>query len=38
MLLIRSRKNKWRAQGDDFRTFLGEFVAATGQFDFPVGF
>jgi len=30
--------SKWRAQGDDFRTFLGQFVVATGQFDFPVGF
>jgi hypothetical protein len=28
----------WRAQGDDFRTFLGQFVAAMGQFDFPFGF
>jgi hypothetical protein len=26
---------KWRAQGDDFRTFLGDFVAALRQIDFP---
>ena len=23
---------KWRAQGDDFRTFLGEFVSSLQQF------
>ena len=28
---------KWRALGDDFRTFLGEFVAALPQIDFPAG-
>ena len=27
----------WRAQGDDFRTFLGEFVARLPQIEFPVG-
>jgi len=37
MLLIRSRKNKWRAQGDDFRTFLGDFVAALPQIELPSG-
>jgi hypothetical protein len=26
---------KWRAQGDDFRTFLGEFVSSLQQFGFP---
>jgi hypothetical protein len=30
-------RKKWRAQGDDFRTFLGDFVAALPQIDFPVG-
>jgi len=27
----------WRSQGDDFRTFLGDFVAALPQIEFPVG-
>ena len=27
-------KGKWRAQGDDYRTFLGDFVASLPQFDF----
>ena len=26
---------KWRAQGDDLRTFLAEFVAALPQMEFP---
>ncbi len=26
---------KWCAQGDDFRTFLGEFVASLPQVEFP---
>ena len=26
---------KWRAQGDDLRTFLTDFVAALPQIDFP---
>jgi hypothetical protein len=30
-------KGKWRAQGDDFRTFLGDFVPALWQIDFPAG-
>jgi hypothetical protein len=28
---------KWCAQGDDFRTFLGDFVAALPQIVFPSG-
>lgn len=28
---------RWRAQGDDFRTFLGEFVASLPQLQFPAG-
>ncbi len=27
----------WRAQGDDFRTFLGDFVAALHQIEFSSG-
>jgi len=27
----------WRAQGDDFRTFLGQLVAASQQFELPSG-
>lgn len=27
----------WRAQGDDYRTFLSDFVAAVPQFEFPEG-
>jgi hypothetical protein len=26
---------KWRAQGDDFKTFLCDFVAAVTQLEFP---
>jgi len=35
-LLVRQRV-KWRAQGDDFRTFLHEFVANLPQIEFPAG-
>jgi len=28
---------KWRAQGDDFGTFLGDFAAALPQIKFPAG-
>jgi hypothetical protein len=28
---------KWRAQGDDFRTFLGAFVASLTRIEFPRG-
>jgi hypothetical protein len=28
----------WRAQGDDFRTFLGQFVACLPQAEFRDGF
>jgi hypothetical protein len=31
------REKQWRAQGDDFRTFLGQFVEAVTQMEFPVG-
>jgi hypothetical protein len=30
-------REEWRAQGDDFRTFLGDFVAALPRFEFPAG-
>ena len=30
-------QGKWRAQGDDFRTFLADFVAALPQVEFPSG-
>jgi len=29
------RSKKWRAQGDDFRTFLNEFVGGLTQFGLP---
>jgi hypothetical protein len=29
---------EWRAQGDDFRTFLSDFVASLTQAKFPDGF
>lgn len=41
LLLRRSKENvnrihkKWCAQGDDSRTFLGDFVAALSQIVFP---
>jgi hypothetical protein len=28
---------KWRAQGDDFRTFLTDFAASLPQIEFPAG-
>ena len=28
---------RWRAQGDDFRTFLGNFVAALPRIELPIG-
>jgi C-terminal processing protease CtpA/Prc len=28
---------RWRAQGDDFRTFLTDFLAVLPQIDFPIG-
>jgi hypothetical protein len=31
------KMEKWRAQGDDFRTFLSDFVANVPQFEIPVG-
>jgi hypothetical protein len=31
------RSKEWRAQGDDFRTFLAHFVEALPQIDFPAG-
>jgi hypothetical protein len=30
-------KEKWRAQGDDLRTFLNEFVSGLPQVEIPVG-
>jgi len=30
-----AKTEKWRAQGDDFRTFLGDFVAALPKIVFP---
>ena len=29
-------RSKWRAQGDDFRTFLNEFVSSVPQAEFPL--
>jgi len=31
------QKKEWRAQGDDLRTILGDFVAAQPQIEFPAG-
>jgi hypothetical protein len=28
---------KWRTQGDDLRSFLGDFVASVPQFELPAG-
>jgi hypothetical protein len=33
MAFSKSMIEKWRAQGDDFRTFLGDFVASLPQFN-----
>jgi len=30
-------QGKWRAQGDDFRTFLNEFVSSVPQAEVPIG-
>ena len=30
-------RSKWRAQGDDFRTFLQDFVASLPQVEFHAG-
>jgi site-specific DNA recombinase len=32
-----AKTEKWRTQGDDFRTFLAEFVAILPQIDLPAG-
>jgi hypothetical protein len=32
-----AKTEKWRAQGDDLRTFLVNFVAALPQIEFPAG-
>lgn len=34
---MRRKDLKWRAQGDDFKTFLRDFEAALPQIDFPAG-
>jgi hypothetical protein len=31
----RFKRDTWRAQGDDFRTFFDDFVAAFSQIEFP---
>jgi hypothetical protein len=31
------RRFKWRAQGDDFRTFLSDLVAVLPQIELPAG-
>jgi hypothetical protein len=36
-MLLKKPAVKWRAQGDDLRTFLGDFVAALPQIEFPAG-
>jgi hypothetical protein len=33
----RRLNGEWRAQGDDFSTFLDDFVAALPQIEFPSG-
>ncbi len=35
--VIKEEDLEWRAQGDDFRTFLGDFVAALPQIEFQAG-
>lgn len=37
LIFLRAKNEEWRAQGDDFRTFLGDFVAALPQIEFPPG-
>ena len=36
--VLKEEDLEWRAQGDDFRTFLDQFVGAAQQLEFPVGF
>jgi hypothetical protein len=36
-MLLKKTAVKWRAQGDDLRTFLGEFVSALPQVELDVG-
>jgi hypothetical protein len=31
----KKRRAEWRAQGDDFRTFLDDFAVAFSQIEFP---
>ena len=35
LIFTRARNEEWRAQGDDFRTFLGDFVAAVSTVEIP---
>jgi hypothetical protein len=37
ILIEEEEEEEWRTQGDDFRTFLGDFVASLTQFEFPAG-
>jgi len=37
LIFARAKNEEWRAQRDDFRTFLFDFVAALPQSDFPAG-
>jgi len=38
LTFLRAKNEEWRAQGDDFRTFLGEFVSALPQVETPAEF
>jgi hypothetical protein len=35
LILARAKNHEWRAQGDDFRTFLSDFVASLPEVEFP---
>ena len=37
LIFARAKNEEWRAQGDDFRTFLADFLASLPQIEFPDG-
>ena len=37
LTFLRAKNEEWRAQGDDFRTFLNEFVSSIPQAELPNG-
>ena len=37
LIFQKTKTEGWLAQGDDLRTFLGDFVAALPQIEFPAG-